>query len=368
MSELEKKQTIEYQDLYDLFFKTSDKLPSKFLYVSEDSFEFDLLVDYYKSIMKKQGAAFEVVVYVSETGDLEKFISELFSMNMFSQNRLCVIKSGSDFLKPLLSSNKEKYYEELKAGLSKITDETILLVHYDSKEIPLKLKKLFSDGAGYIKSRNYFPNEARNSLERILKHEKISMDIDAIDEFIYKTPPSFGTYLRSIKKLKSYFGKKHFSLLEVKELLSATTDYNPDQLVEFLFSNSRFEFFKEFSKIRPDSTDTDKLYLRLLNRLLEKNNEIRKAKILLKKFRSKDDENEFYKLMGMESYSPARKKFVRSKLIRETEIFSDKAISYLYESLIEMNFQFKASSIKDKQNFYFIQKMEKLFLILSANN
>jgi len=367
MSESEKKQATEYQDLYELFSKSLDELPSKFLYVSEDSFEFDLLADFYKSTMKKQGEPFEIVVYVSEPGDLEKFYGELFNLSMFSRKKLCIVKSGSDFLKPV-STGKGKFYDELKLGLSKIDKETILLLHYDSRDISPKLKSLFSENSGYIKSRNYFPNETRQALEKIIRHEKITMDTEAIDEFIHKTFPSFGSYIRSVKKLKTYFGKKHFSIADIKELLSGSADYSPDQLVEFLFSNSKFEFFREFSKMKPDTSDTDKLYLRLLSKLLEKNNEIRKAKVLLKKFRNREDENEFFKLMGMESYSPARKKFIRSRLVRETEIFSDKAISYLYDSLIELNFKFKASSLKDKDNFFFIQKIEKLFLILSENN
>ncbi|MCE9499589.1 MAG: DNA polymerase III subunit delta [Leptospira sp.] len=360
MAESLKKEIKEFRSSLEVTSKPGSVLSPVFICCSENSFEFDQIIDFYKKRLSEQGEPFEVVVFVSEPGDAEKLFSEIFNLSMFSSKKLIIIKSGSDFFKPLLTSAKKEYFDNFKRSISGFQDNTFILIHYDAKDAPQKLYSMFNNKFSLLKSKNFYPDETRRKLEEILESEKISFDPAAIDEFIHKTPPNTGAYSRNIKKLQSYLGKKHYVIDDIKEILFNTNEYNPFNLADLVFKNNKHEFLKEFSKFRPESDSLLSLLTILLNRL----DEIRKAKIIFKRLGDNDD-SKFFEILGFTSYSEARKKFTKSRLKKETRWFNDKSIEFFYDFLIEMNIRIKSGSIREGLDFVFIRNIEKLFLLLA---
>lgn len=362
-----KKEIQEIKNFIELSGWSLEKLPRVFLYVSTDCFEFDLVVDHYRSEYKKLSEPFESLVYVSEPGDQEKLFSELFNFSMFSSWKLVIVKSGSDFFKPILSPAKKEFFDNFKRSIGGISDKISLVIHYDHKELPAKMGTLLDNKYGILKSRNYYQDERRKGLEEVLRSEKVSFEQDAMDEFINRITPHIGAYIKNVQKLKFLLGKKHFSNDDIHEILFPSNDFNPFQLVESIFQNDRTQFYKEFYKIKAHE-DSMAQILSFLSAFLNRLDEVRKAKVLFQRFRTEQESGEFFRQMKMDSYSDARKRFVKNRLRKEASLFSDEILSYAYETAIDINIRSKSSPVKDEKNFYFLSKFNQLFILLNSRN
>jgi DNA polymerase-3 subunit delta len=359
-----KKSILEFKHFTELRALEFSKLPNLLLHVSQDVFEFDLIVDHYKSGFSKQGVPFEFVIYVSEPGDQDKLFSELFNFSMFSSWKLIIVKSGADFFKPILTSGKKDFYEGFKRNIANLSDQIYLVIQYDSKELPAKLGNLFNNKYAVLKTRNYYNEERKRALEEVLRSEKVTMDIDAMEEFMHQTPPNSGSYIKNIQKLKYILGKKHFTLEDLHTVLYPNNEFNPFNLVDVIFQNKKFEFYKEFSKIR-EHEDSQAHLLSFLSAFLNRADEVRKAGIVLRANNTEDGEKELFKILKMDSYSEGRKKFIKSRLRKEIHLFTPQVLDYVYEMAIDLNIKAKSSPIKDDKNLYFLQKMERLFGMIS---
>lgn len=360
------KDIKEIKNFFEISHLNIDNLPRILIYLSLDSFEFDLLVDHYREKLYKLHETYEFVVYVSEPGDQEKLFSELFNFSMFSCWKLVIIKFGSSFFQPILSPSKKEIFENFKNSIPNIDEKIFLLIHYDSKELPTKLVTLFNNKFAILKSRNYYPEERRKALEEILKNEKVSLEPDAIDEFIHRVTPHIGSYIKNIRKIKNLLNKKNFTLEDIREVLFPSSEFNPFQLVESIFKNDKVEFYKEFYKIKPHEDSVSQI-LAFLSVFVNRLDEVRKAKILFQKYPNEQDSEEFFRQMNMSSYSEPRKRFVKNRLKKESALFSDEIVSYAYQIAIDINIHLKTSSLKDI-NYFFIPKFNSLFLLLSSRN
>lgn len=360
--QVKKKEIQEFKNYSEFVTHASTGfLPGIFIYTSLDSFEFDLVTDTYRTLMAKNGP-FETVVYVAETGDFEKLFSEMFNFSMFSAQKLLIIRSGSDFFKPILLAGKKEQFESFKRNIPNLSDQTCVLIHYDAKDLPAKMFTLFDNKFALLKSRNFYQDERKPALEAILKAEKVNLEEAAKDEFLYRIPPNTGSYTKSIRKLKLILNKKDFTLQDVEEVLFSRADFSPFHQVDLLFQKNRMEFFREFSKLKSDSDTGTASYLSLLNALLNRLDETRKARLLLNRLGENDPQ--FFKYMGMESYSDNRKWFTKNKLKKETKIFNEEAMSFLYDLILELNIRAKVGSMKEMDHYFFIREFEKLFRIL----
>lgn len=359
-----KKNITEYKNYVDFIDKTSQQIPNVFIYSSLDSFEFDLIVDYCRTKLSQKGEKLEVVVYVSEPGDFENFFSEIFNLSIFSSLKLVIIKSGIDFFKTVLTTGKKAIYENFKNNIPNLSEKSYILIHYNvNASPPDRLLGLFGHKCGVLKNRNFYPNERKSALEGILRNEKVTIEAAGIDEFIHRIHPNTGSYIKSIRKLKTFLNKKSFNQDDITEVLFNASDFNPYQMTDHLFANDKVEFFKEFSKLRTTHENAFQL-LRLLLVMLGKVDEIRKYKLLSK--RSIDqNSDEFYSLLDMKSYSDKRKNFTKNRLRREANYFTDKVLKVLYDVLIDMNIKFKTGMDEKSKHLYFIQKMENVFLLMN---
>ena len=362
-----KKEITEFKNFPEFLaqYQAKKSLQQVFIYVSTDSFEFDLVTETYRAELTSSGEPLEVVVYVAETGDFEKLFSEMFNFSMFSSQKLLIIRSGSDFFKSILTAGKKEMYESFRRNIANLAEKVYVLLHYDAKDIPAKLSNLFDNRFALLKSRNFYADERRPALEGILKTEKVHLEDSARDEFIHRIQPNTGAYIKAVRKLKLMLNKKEFTLADIEEVLFNRAEFNPFQLVDLLFTNNKHEFFREFSKFKP-GPESSFVYLSLLTALLNRADEVRKAKILLKRFRDEND-TEFFKYLGMSSYSDGRKKYVKGRLRRETKLFTTRALDFLYELVLELNIKAKTSSVKDEGNFYITREFDKLFAILSSS-
>lgn len=362
-----KKEITEFKNFPEFLaqYQAKKSLPQVFIYVSTDSFEFDLVTETYRNELTTSGEPLEVVVYVAESGDFEKLFSEMFNFSMFSSQKLLIIRSGADFFKSILTAGKKEMYDSFRRNIPNLAEKVYVLLHYDSKDIPAKLSNLFDNRFALLKNRNFYADERRPALEGILKTEKVHLEDAARDEFIHRIQPNTGAYIKAIRKLKLMLNKKEFTLPDIEEVLFNRAEFNPFQLVDLLFSNNKHEFFREFSKFKPGPESTF-VYLSLLTALLNRADEVRKAKILLKRFRDENDA-EFFKYLGMSSYSDGRKKFTKGRLRRETRLFTKPALDFLYALVLDLNIKAKSSSIKDEGNFYIMREFDKLFAILSSS-
>ena len=342
-----------------------EKLPQTLIYVSLDSYEFDLITDFYKEKFRKSGEVFETVIFVAENGDMEKLFSEVFSFSMFASSKLIIIWSGEDFFKTILSAGKKDLFENFRKNVPNIPDTYYILVHYDAKDIPAKMNQLFSGNFSVIRNKQLYPEERKRVLEEILKSEKITLDADALDEFMQRIPSNSGAYLRNILKVRALLEpKKHFTKEDMENTLFAVSEINPFQLADSFFSVNQAEFFKEFGKLQKTQEDRQGKFLSLLSIFLNRADEIRKAKTLLKAFRNDSDEKEFFRLLGMEHFSEGRKRFVKGRLRRESTVFSDQVLEKIYDMLYEINFKMKTGLAQDLELGLFISRSEEIFLML----
>jgi DNA polymerase-3 subunit delta len=363
VKQAKKKSITEFKSYWELKDKKLTELPNIFIYVSLDSFEFDQITDYYKNLLNHSGEPFEVVVYVSENGDLEKLFSELFNFSMFTSTKLVIIRSGVDFFKPILTAAKKEMFENFKRNISGLSEKFFLLIHYDGKELPAKLGSLLNDKYAIIKSKTFYPEERKRALDDILRIEKITLEADAYDEFLHRIPPNAGAYAKSVLKIKNLLGKKHYVLKDIEDILFPSYEFNPFQMGDAIFSHDKTGFYKELSKLQRDSEEPAS-FLSLLTALLNRTDEVRKAKLLFARLKDDMGDVEFFKQMGMQSYTDPRKRFVRSRLRKETNLFSEEALSYLYDVLIQLNIRAKSSAVKDERYAFFLARIEKLFLLM----
>ncbi|MCB1159174.1 MAG: DNA polymerase III subunit delta, partial [Leptospiraceae bacterium] len=237
----QKIEISQYKNYLEFREKAKTDLPNLMIYCSLDSYEFDILADHYREILKSKEEAFEVAIFVSEPGDLEKLFSEVFNLSMFSSLKLIIIKSGSDFFKPLLLAKGKALYDNFKRSIPELSEKVYLLIHYDDKDIPSKLLSMFQHKLGLLKNRNFYPNEKKAALESILKFEKITLDPAASDEFIHRIPPNTGSYLKNIQKLKLLLNKKEYTLEDIEEALFGNVDFNPFHITDLFFSGDKRE-------------------------------------------------------------------------------------------------------------------------------
>ncbi|MDX1958846.1 MAG: DNA polymerase III subunit delta [Leptospiraceae bacterium] len=363
VKQVKKSNILEFKNYSELKTKTLLELPKILFYVALDSFEFDLTTDYYRVLLQKSGEPFEVVVYVAEPGDLERFFSELFNLSMFSSQKLVIIKSGTEFFKPILLQSNKEMFENFKRNIHSISEDIFVMIHYDNKDLPTKLSSMFNDTFSIIKSKTVYPSERKALLEEILKQEKLHLDEDAKEEFINRIQPSSGAYAKSILKLKSIYEKKQFSLKEVEEVLFPSSEFNPFEMSEAVFTRDKTGFRNEFYKLKRTKEDTGP-FLTVLSSLLSKADEVRKASILFNV--TKDDEKEFFKQMGMDYYTDGRKRFTKIRLKKEVQLFHKETLDYLYDTLLELNILVKTSSSKDELYDYFFSRIEVLFLKMES--
>lgn len=359
-----KKEQIEFKNSPEILSRNLSELPNILLYVSEDSLEFDILVSHYKNLFKKNGEQFETITYVPDDEDVGKLFMELFNYSMFSSWKLILIREGNDFFKTFTKEGKKEIYANFKNNIGNLSEKIYLVVHINSKELSAKISSLFNNKFGILKNRNFYNDERKKALEDICRAEKIILDPEAVEEFIHRVPPNTGSYFRSITKLKNLIHKKHFTADEVVEILFPASEFNPFHLTDIIFSGNRQEFYKEFEKLSRDGENQTRNILSLLNSLLGRIDEVRKARLLFRRF--PDSDSEIWKHLGMGNYSDGRKRHIKIRLKKEVSLFSTKALDFFYDFLIQMSIREKSSSMKtqDSSGIYFQTNIEKLFQIL----
>ena len=360
-----KKDILEFKNSPEILNKNLTELPGILLYVSEDSLEYDLLAGHYKDLFRKIGEQFEIISFVSEEEDISRLFTELFNYSMFSNWKLILIRSGNDLFKSI--AGKKDMGEFFKRNIQNISEKIYIVVHIDSREVSSKITSLFNQKYGILKNRNFYIEERKKALEDICRSEKVVLDQDAIEEFIHRIPPNTGSYFRGITKLKNLLHKKHFSSKEVIDILFPSNQFNAYQLTETIFQGNKAEFYKEFAKLKQEGENQTRGILFFLSSMLSRLDEVRKAKILFQ--RLKDNDSEIFKHLGMDSYSDGRKRFIKNRLRRESNLFSDRAILFLYDFLIKLNMREKRSQMKtiDSEGLFFQTNMERLFLILEED-
>ncbi len=358
-----KKEIQEFKTILEVLrLNDLEKLPKIFIYVAQESFEFDLLVDHYKQLYNQLNEPYETVIYVAEEGEQESLFSEMFNMSMFSSWKLIIVKSGSNFFKPIFTEAYKEYVKNFKRSLPHLDQKISLLIHYDKKEIPTALSSLLNDKFAFLKNKVLYPNERLKELENILKNEKITFEPSASDEFIYRIPSNFGAYIKNIQKLKTLIPKKHYTKEDIQEGLFASSEFNPFHLVDCIFQNNRLEFHKEFSKIK-EHEDSTGYILSFLTNFLNRLDEVRKAKILFQVYKTQEESEEFFKHLKMEGFSSGRKYYVKERLKKEIHVFNNEVLNFCYDMIIDLNINVKSGSIKEKK-FYFLSKFNALFELI----
>lgn len=350
-----KKKPIEIANLYQILSKKKLPLPNILVYVSEDSYEFELALDHYKEVLNQSGLQADTHVFVSETGDIPKLFAELFTPDMFYPTKLLVIKNASSFFKPLIDPKEKGEWKDIQMGFSngitEISNETFLLIHYNNKDLPATFSKLFNGNYTYYKPKVLFPSDIPKVLDEIFEQEKVTFDEDARDEFVYRLTPNSGTYIKSIKKLKLTLGKSKFNKNEIEKVLFLQSSLNPNLLVDYLFQGRKGDFFREFAKFNLDNSEI----LIFLSRFLTRLDDIRRYKTIKVQSQGEVSMQMMDEYMGMSMFSDAKKNFLRRQLNKESNIMTIKALIGIYEIIVEMNLKYK-SGLKDEEGKIYFQK------------
>lgn len=357
------KKIQDYPNCLSFLEAKRDSAPQVLLFAAQDSFEFDVLLDYYKEQLSKNQETFEIIVFTGEGGEMDSFFSHCFTPDMFYPTKLIVIKSGTTFFKAFLGNQNKKpndLYQNFLHHLPQLSDKVYVLVHYDTWDLPATIKKLFGNLANSIVSKNFYPNETRKNLEILSKKYDIHLSPEAMDEFLHRIPPNMGSYMKSLTKLKTFLGKKKFEVEDIENVLLGRSALNYSSLVTLYFQNRRAEFFKELKKLSDLRVELGILISKLLERL----NELRTFRVIHKKNKSDMDESLLYELLGIEHFSEGRKFHVLKELRTEAKYFNDKTMEEIYEILLNLNLRHKTSSDLDVLHLLVQNSFLKMFKLL----
>lgn len=357
------KKIQEFPNCLSFLEAKKNSAPQVLLFAAQDSFEFDVLLDYYKEQLSKNQETFEIIVYTGEGGEMDSFFSHCFTPDMFYPTKLIVIKSGTTFFKAFLGNQNKKpndLYANFQHHLPQLSDKVYILVHYDSWDLPANIKKLFGGIANAIISKNFYPNETRKNLELLSKKYDIQLSPEAMDEFLHRIPPNMGSYMKSLNKLKTFLGKKKFELEDVENVLLGRSALNYNSLVTLFFQNRKAEFFKELKKL----SDIRVEFGILISKLLERLNELRTFRVIHKKNKSDMDESLLYELLGVEHFSEGRKFHVLKELRAEAKYFNDKSMEEIYDILLNLNLRHKTNSNTESLQLVIQNSFLKMFKLL----
>jgi len=342
-------------------FQNQAELPRIVGFVSNDSYEFELLAEFYRDYLRHKEEPFEGIVFTAEGNEVELFFSCLFTLDMFVPTKLVIVRSATAFFKPFLVGNTaNELYQNFLHHLPQKPDSIYLLFHYDHWEISSRLKNMFGSEISLIVSRNFYPNETKANLEKILQKEEISMTPEAIDEFLHRTPSNLGSYIRNVRKLRAYTGKKNIDLSDIEDVLFPRNHPKYIEIASIFFQLRRYEFFREIDKI---SNLRDELGI-LLSKLLERLNELRIFRIYQKKFPGAIPEEELFRALKIESYTSGRKYHIRKELATESRYLKDKSIEILYDTLIQLNVKHKFCSDEKQLRLFAKRQFLNLFSIM----
>ncbi|WCL49531.1 DNA polymerase III subunit delta [Leptospira sp. GIMC2001] len=352
------KKIQEFANCLEFIDSNPKELPQIFCFVSQDSFEFEEILQYYRERLSKSGEPFETIVFTGENGEIDPFFSHAFTPDMFFPTKLLIIKSGVNFFKPFFNAAKKanELHNQFLHHLPQLSEKVYILIHYENWDMPSFLKKFFPIGYALVHSKNFYSNETRKHLEQLIRKMDLSLSSDAIDEFLHRIPPNMGSYLKSLQKLKLYLHKKKFEIEDVQDVLLGRTSINYQVLVTLFFQNRKVEFYKEFSKLSDIRSELGILLSKLLDRL----NEIRIFRIFQFKYKGAIPEDELFMTLGMDSYSSGRKYHIKKELISDAKMLKDKSIELLYESLIDLNIRHKSRTDADL-TMYLQQKWMRMF-------
>ncbi len=360
-----KKTGTELGSLYQLLKIKKIPLPSIFVYVSEDSFEFEIAIEHYKEVLEKSGIVAEILVFVSESGDHGKLFAEVFTPDMFFPNKLIILKNGSSFFKPLLDSKASSEFKDIASAFQKnvpsISSDIHFLIHYDQKDLPAAFHKLFQGEFSLYKPKAIYSKDIKPALNEALEQEGIELEPEAADEFVHKIPPHTGAYIKNLRKLKLFLNKKKFSKSDVENVLFGQSSLNIQNLVEHLIFSRKGEFFKEFTKFEYENSEI----LSFLSRLLNKLDEIRKFRILRINNRGEVPIPIMVEYLRFYSYSEGRNYHMRNQLIKEASLFTTKSLIQIYEIILSLNIKFKSGLRDEEGRIYFNQRILEIFQILS---
>jgi DNA polymerase-3 subunit delta len=363
-----KKTATEISSLFQLFKIPEKSLPRVFVYSGEDSFEFEIAVDFFREKLDKLGEKLDIIVIVAEGGEQVKLFAELFTPDMFFPRKLIIIKNASAFFKPLLESKANSEFSDYVSGFKKnivnISESITLLIHYDNRDLPSSFATLFQNHYSFYKPKVLYQNDIPKALKEVLDQEAVQLEDAARDEFIHRTPANVGSYIKGIRKLKQYLNKSKFTLADINSILFTQTEMNANTLVENLIQAKKTEFYKEFTKFSDDNGEI----LAFLTRLLYKLDEIRKIRVIRSKHNGEIPIPIMDDLLKTASFSEARKGFMRRQLTSDAKNFTEKALNQFYEILIEMNIKYKSGLRNEEGRVYFIQKTMELFRILHVSS
>ncbi|TGN20331.1 DNA polymerase III subunit delta [Leptospira idonii] len=363
-----KKNGNELISLFQLFKNGGKNLPQIFTFVGEDSYEFEIAVDFYKEQLNQQGEPFEILVIVPEGGEQSKLFAELFTPDMFFPKKLIIVKHGASFFKSIIdpkATNENRDYQVgFKKNITSVSEKINLLVHYDAKDLPAGYTSLFQGNFSYYKPKVLYQSDISRALKEVLDQEHVQLEQDAWDEFVHRTPANVGAYLKGIRKLKQYLNKSKFGLEDINSILFNQNELNPSTLVDCLVQIRKAEFFKEFTKYADDNGDV----LSFLTRLLYKLDEIRKFRIIRAKHNGEVPIPVMDEILKTGNFSDGRKNFMRKQLASDSKHFNEKSLNEFYELLIEMNIKYKSGLRDEEGRIYFIQKMMDAFRILHGTS
>jgi DNA polymerase-3 subunit delta len=357
------KKIIEFANFLEFTDSNPKELPLVLCFVSQDSFEFEALLEFYRSKMVGTGEVFESIVFTGESGEVDSFFNHAFTPDMFYPRKLLIVKSGLQFFKPFFSSNSRKNNElftNFVHHLPQLSDKVHIVVHYDHWEIPAGVKKLFNNELTLIISKNFYPSETRKQLEILLRKLELHLSVDAMDEFLHRIPPNMGSYMKSLTKLNSYLNKKKFEVEDIRNVLFGRTGTNYQLISSLFFQNRRAEFFKEISKITDIKAELGIILVKLLDRL----NELRTYRLFQKKFKGAIPEDELFAVLGMQSYSSGRKYHIKKELVVEARYLKDRSEELLYDSLVQLNLKHKTNSDDSVLSLFIKQKFIIMFSYL----
>lgn len=357
------KKTAEFSNFLEFRDSKQESLPKILGFISQDSYEFEQVLEYYRESMKKLGEPFEGIVFTGEPGEIDAFFSHVFTPDMFFPTKLLIIKSGVQFFKPFLTGTGKKtndLFNNFVHQLPQFSDKVYIVFHYDNWEMPAGIKKLFMNQLVVINSKNFYASQTRQNLERLLRQEDLQLTTDAMDEFLQRIPANMGSYMKSLQKLRIYLNKKKFDINDIRNVLLNRNTTNYLEISHYFYQNRRVEFFREIDKISDLRAELGIVLLKLLERL----NELRTYRLFQKKFHGQIPDEELFTILGMQSYSSGRKYHIRKELSAESKYLKDKSIELLYTALVDLNKKHKFNSDSVKLRIYVRQRFLNMFSYL----
>ncbi len=245
-----------------------------------------------KIIKEKNIDEYNVAYYDAEEVDIENALQDASTIPFMAESKVVVVKNVL-FLTKDEKTNISHNLDAFSRYIQNPTTEATLVLQVPSIKLDKRkaIVKLLIDNAEMIMCEPLKEIDLRSWVKRQLGLEGISIDRDALDEFILRTQNNTEVVVNETKKLLLFaMGETKINIDTIKKVVTRNVEDNVYEIINYILGNNKKEAIRVYEDLIYHSEDP----LKILRILVNKYQEILHAKILLKKGANKHEIADYF--------------------------------------------------------------------------